>query len=83
MGFGPFLDADAVAALELPLKLEYGQILAPAPGAWSLAPADASLGDGVAQAGVESVTMSKAATWYKPVWRRPQQIRSRYALVGV
>lgn len=61
LGFGPFLDADAVAALELPLKLEYGQILAPAPGAWSLAPADASLGDGVAQAGVESVTMSQGA----------------------
>lgn len=61
LGFGPFLDADAVAALELPLKLEYGQILAPAPGAWSLAPADASLGDGVAQAGVESVTMSQGS----------------------
>lgn len=61
LGFGPFLDADAVAALELPLKLEYGQVLAPAPGAWSLAPADASLGDGVAQAGVESVTMSQGA----------------------
>ena len=49
------------AGLELPLKLEYGQILAPAPGAWSLAPADASLGDGVAQAGVESVTMSQGS----------------------
>ena len=61
LGFGPFLDADAVAALELPLKLEYGQILAPAPGAWSLAPADASLGYGVAQAGVESVTMSQGS----------------------
>ena len=61
LGFGPFLDADAVAALDLPLKLEYGQILAPAPGAWSLAPADASLGDGVAQAGVESVTMSQGS----------------------
>ena len=61
LGFGPFLDADAVVALELPLKLEYGQILAPAPGAWSLAPADASLGDGVAQAGVESVTMSQGS----------------------
>ena len=61
LGFGPFLDADAVAALELPLKLEYGQILAPAPGAWSLAPADASLGEGVAQAGVESVTMSQGS----------------------
>lgn len=61
LGFGPFLDADAVAALELPLKLEPGQILAPAPGAWSLAPADASLGEGVVEAGVESVTMSQGS----------------------
>lgn len=61
LGFGPFLDADAVAALDLPLKLEYGQILAPAPGAWSLAPTEASLGEGVAQAGVESVTMSQGS----------------------
>ncbi len=61
LGFGPFLDADAVAALDLPLKLEYGQILAPAPGAWSLAPAEASLGEGIAEAGVESVTMSQGS----------------------